>query len=208
MYVNITTRETVDLPTLRRAFPHMSFPADGPDDATLAGLGYAEVAVVEPPTITETQTVAEGPPELADGVWRQTWVVSEIPAEEYAAKVTAAKDAAIQAAKDSCQAVLVSLATRFSDLERQTWERQLAEATAILQDTAPTKAKYPVIGGIIEVTGETFSDFAMAVQANNEAWSAASANIIGQRQKLVAQIKAATTVAGVAAVGTTIILPS
>lgn len=125
-----------------------------------------------------------------------------------AAQVQAAKDVAIQAARDSCQAALVSLATRFSDLERQTWERQLAEATAILQDAEPTKAKYPVIGGIIEVTGETFSDFAMAVQANNEAWSAASAGIIGQRQKLVAQIKAATTVAEVAAVGTTITLPS
>lgn len=101
----------------------------------------------------------------------------------------ALKAAAIETARDNCQAALASLASRFSDLERQTWSAQLAEAEAILQDTSPTAEKYPVIGGIIAVTGETFAAFAMAVQANNEAWSATSANIIGQRQSLVAKIK-------------------
>lgn len=140
---------------------------------------------------------------------RETVYLGKLALEaDAAAALQAAKDAATQAARDSCQTVLASLATRFSDLERQTWERQLAEAAAILQDAAPTKAKYPVIGGIIEVTGESFSDFAMAVQANNEAWSAASANVIGQRQKLVAQIKACETIADVTAVETTITLPS
>jgi len=101
----------------------------------------------------------------------------------------ALKTAAIETARDNCQAALAALASRFSDLERQTWSAQLAEAEAILQDTSPTAEKYPVIGGIIAVTGETFAAFAMAVQANNEAWSATSANIIGQRQSLVAKIK-------------------
>ncbi len=101
----------------------------------------------------------------------------------------ALKAAAIETARDNCQAALASLASRFSDLERQTWSAQLAEAEAILQDTSPTAEKYPMIGGIIAVTGETFAAFAMAVQANNEAWSATSANIIGQRQSLVAKIK-------------------
>lgn len=200
-YINIVSLKESTLPGLRRLFPHMSFPAAGPDAETLARINHAEIVETEPPIITETQTVAEGPAALVEGEWRQTWMVTDLPAEEYAARVQAAKDAAILQARDACQTAMTQYATRFPDLERQTWERQLAEAKAIMAgDAEPTIAKYPTIGGIIAVTGESFADFAAAVVKNDEDWTAVGANLAGQRQKIVAQIKAATTVAEVEAV--------
>lgn len=97
-------------------------------------------------------------------------------------------------AASACDAVLAPLAVRFSSWETRTWDKQLAEATAILAgDIEPTAEKYPTIGGIIAVTGETFHDFAMAVKANNEAWTGIVANVAGQRQAFVAALKAAAT---------------
>ena len=113
----------------------------------------------------------------------------------------------------ACQAALDPLAARFPGHETKTWEKQLAEAKAILAgDTNPTIEKYPTIGGIIAVTGEAWGDFAMAVDANDQRWTAIVANVAGQRQQFVAAIKAAAardgaTVADVLAVDMTINLP-
>lgn len=76
-YINIVSLKKSTLPGLRRLFPHMSFPAAGPDAATLARIGYAKAVETEPPGITETQTVAEGPAALVEGEWRQQgWLCS------------------------------------------------------------------------------------------------------------------------------------
>jgi hypothetical protein len=116
-------------------------------------------------------------------------------------------------AADACQAVLDPLAARFPGHETKTWEKQKAEAEAILAgDTDQTIEKYPTIGGIIAVTGEAWGAFAMAVDANNQRWTAVVANVAGQRQRFVAAIKAVAakdgaTVADVLAVDMTITLP-
>jgi hypothetical protein len=119
-----------------------------------------------------------------------------------------AQAAAISAAAAACDAALAPLAARFGVLERLTWERQLAEAKAVLADPTLTADKYPTIAGIIAVTGETVADFAAAVLKNNEDWTAVSANVVGQRQALVARIKACTEPADVAAIPISITLPS
>lgn len=114
----------------------------------------------------------------------------------------------------ACQAVLDPLAARFPAHETKTWEEQKAEAKAILAgDTDPTIEKYPTIGGIIAVTGEAWGNFAMAVDANNQRWTAIVANVAGQRQRFVAEMKAAAakdgaTVADVLAVPLSIALPT
>ena len=100
--------------------------------------------------------------------------------------------ARILEAAAACDAALAPLASRFSEYETKTWEKQLAEAKAILAgDTNPTIEKYPNIGGIIAVTGESWGDFAMAVDANNQRWTAIVANVAGQRQRFVAAMKKA-----------------
>jgi len=157
----------------------------------------AQAAVIEAATWPDVVSLVDPPAgvPMFGGEWLQP-------------DMDALKTAAIETARDNCQAALAALASRFSDLERQTWSAQLAEAEAILQDTSPTAAKYPVIGGIIAVTGETYAAFAMAVQANNEAWSATSANIIGQRQALVAKIKDCSKPSQLRALDLTIMVPS
>lgn len=119
-----------------------------------------------------------------------------------------AQSARILEAAAACDAVLDPLAARFGRWESATWKDQLAEANAILAgDTNPTIEKYPHIGGIIAETGETWHEFAMAVQANSELWTPLVISAAGQRQRIVAQIKACTTVEEVAAVDVTIRLP-
>lgn len=128
----------------------------------------------------------------------QTWSVS----------VAQAQAARIGEAKAACDAVLATVADRFSDYERQTWNAQLAEAKALLADPTLTAASYPTIAGIIAVTGEGVGDFAAAVLKNDEDWTLASAHVIGQRQAAVARIKACDTVAAVLAVSLDIALPA
>ena len=74
---------------LRRDNPSTSFPRN-PPAALLAEWGVYLVQATEPPAhdpITESAT--EGTPELVEGQWRQTWVITEASAEEIEARQTA-----------------------------------------------------------------------------------------------------------------------
>lgn len=119
-----------------------------------------------------------------------------------------AQAARIAEAKSACDTVLAPLAARFSEYERQTWGAQLSEAKALLADPTLTAASHPTIAGIIAVTGEAAADFAAAVLKNDEDWTLTSANVIGQRQAIVAKIKDCDTVAAVLAVDVSITLPA
>lgn len=137
-------------------------------------------------------------------------VLGPQPSEEQIATVglMLAKELGILAAAAACDAVLDPMAARFGRWESATWKDQLSEANAILAgDANPTIAKYPHIGGIIAETGETWHDFAMAVQANNELWTPLVISAAGQRQRIVARIKACETPEAVAVVNLTIRLP-
>lgn len=136
-------------------------------------------------------------------------VLGPQPSEEQIAAVglELAKERGILAAAAACDAVLAPLASRFSEYETKTWAKQLAEAQAILADPSLPTSSYPTIADIIAVTGEDAAAFAAAVVKNDEDWTAVTAYAIGQRQRIVAQIKAATSVDQVAAVDVTIHLP-
>ena len=131
------------------------------------------------------------------------------PAGPTLAETVAARTTEAAAA---CSAVLTPLRARFAAGEELTWQAQLAEARTILADPSLPASAYPAIAGIIAETGEDVAAFAMAVVANNEAWTAATASAIGQRQRYVATIKAVAaaegaTVADVLAVPLEITLP-
>ncbi len=69
---------------LRRDNPDTSFPRNPPAEL-LAEWGVYPVQATEPPAhdpITESAT--EGTPELVEGQWRQTWVITEATPEEIA----------------------------------------------------------------------------------------------------------------------------
>lgn len=71
---------------LRRDNPDTSFGAE-PGAECLAEFGVAIVAGIDPPLASDAQRVEEGPPELVDGEWRQTWNVTDIPPEEIRAAI-------------------------------------------------------------------------------------------------------------------------
>jgi hypothetical protein len=62
-----------------------SFP-DQLSSATLAAWGVHPVAVVEMPSVSHTQTVQEGLPQLNQGTWEQTWQVTDASPQELEAR--------------------------------------------------------------------------------------------------------------------------
>lgn len=216
MYINITTRETVDLPALRRLFPHMSFPADGPDDATLAAIGHARLTAVEPPAVAERQTVAEGVPELADGVWRQTWVVTDLTAEVVAANLATAKDAACARLDTRAEELRAAVLTPGSGQVMEYYQTH-AEAVnylaAVAAGQTPAEANYPFLlaeqTALAATTGSVrLADVASAVMADVNASKAALAAIKQARRAGKLAVTAATDLAAVATVEAAVVWPT
>lgn len=65
---------------LRSDNSHISFPREIPE-STLAEYGVFPVEVTQYPEVGFDKNVAEGQPELVNGVWKQVWVVSDIGAD-------------------------------------------------------------------------------------------------------------------------------
>ena len=64
---------------LRIDNPRVSIPPGILDESTLTILGAAQVSMANEPTPGEGQRVVEGPPELVNGSWRQTWITEAAP---------------------------------------------------------------------------------------------------------------------------------
>jgi hypothetical protein len=84
MHIRLTNGipEKYTIGQLRRDNPQVSFPTEIPD-ATLAEYSVYPLAATPMPAYDpETQRVSEGLAELVDGVWMQTWVVTDLAPEE------------------------------------------------------------------------------------------------------------------------------
>lgn len=68
---------------LRAEHPHTSFPWDWAG-GVIEGVEYARVRPVDVPQVPHTQNFIEGLPALIDGVWTQTWLVTEATPEQIA----------------------------------------------------------------------------------------------------------------------------
>lgn len=97
MYAKITANNTVEqypylLKNLKADFPNTSFPVEIPVQ-TLADFGVVEVQEASPPQVSHTQFWQEIDPVLKNGVWKQTYVVSDLSAEDLAIAEEAKKNA-------------------------------------------------------------------------------------------------------------------
>lgn len=126
----------------------------------------------------------------------------------------AAKIAKITEAKTSCDAILAPLGAEYGVWERQTWDQQVAEATALMTDPAletPPAAgasdKIPCIRAMASARGMTIPSLAQRILVNRETWSRISGAVIGQRQAVYDRVQAATTLAEVEAIEVKITLP-
>lgn len=67
-----------------------SFPSEIPN-SLLAEFDVFKIEITKFPTVGFDKNVAEGQPELIDGVWKQVWVITDATAEEYLARVLDAR---------------------------------------------------------------------------------------------------------------------
>lgn len=207
-YINAITMMICDLSDLRTAYPHMSFPPAGPDDETLARLGYARIIPTAPPTVTETQRVSEGQPAPGDaGTWRQTWVVEDMSAEEVTARLDAAKAAACARIDAEAEALRNTVLTPGSG-QMAAYQAKGTQATAYLQDGDPTEAEYPDLYNEVGITADTVHEVAMAVLAAAEKWRLFGRAIERARLAGKQAVKAATSVSGIAAAEAAVEWPS
>lgn len=110
------------------------------------------------------------------------------------AELAAAKLAEINAAFEVACSVLRDA---WPPSERETWERQLAEATAYQAAVAAgaTLPDTPVLSGIVAQRGVSIEYLVGRVLANAANWSAFRGSLIGQRQALEDDVEAAVALA-------------
>jgi hypothetical protein len=94
MYIKLNNGVTEKYPytigELRKDNNQTSFPANIPN-SLLAEYDMYPVEATEHPTVGFDKNVAEGQPELVDGVWKQVWTVSDATAEEQLSRVLDAR---------------------------------------------------------------------------------------------------------------------
>jgi hypothetical protein len=120
------------------------------------------------------------------------------------AALAVAKDNGILAATAACDAVLAPYGAEYGAYEMATWDQQYAEALAY---TASPAADVPLLAAMCVARGISIAELAGKIIANRASWVALTGYVIGQRQRIVTQIEAATSVAEVEAVDMTISLP-
>lgn len=85
MWINDQTLVTYDyLYEIRNAYPTMSLPADLTDEFLVTLDIYPVIPVAKPEYNWITQNCVEGNPIKTDGVWYETWIVSDATPEEVA----------------------------------------------------------------------------------------------------------------------------
>lgn len=103
-----------------------------------------------------------------------------------------------------CDAVLAPFGAEYGTWETATFDQQYSEARAYDADPA---ASVPLLSAMCAARGITVAELAGKIIANRAAWVSLTGYVIGQRQRIVGLIEAATSVEDVLAVDMTISLP-
>jgi hypothetical protein len=70
---------------LRKDHHNVAFPKVMTDEI-FAQFGVVRVTPVSPPTVSHTQTWHESTPVLENGIWKQTYIISDVSAEDLATR--------------------------------------------------------------------------------------------------------------------------
>lgn len=122
-----------------------------------------------------------------------SYIIKAIPAPSLE-ETKARKLTEINAA---CDAALASLTASYPSSELLTFDKQEAEARALMADP---EAATPFLTTLAAARGMTVEELAQKVIAKTDAFTAASGYVIGLRQKDEDRLKAAQTVEEVAAI--------
>ena len=169
MYVDIETGRRVSLIDLA-SLNNCSIPPS-PNAEAVERLGIAELVQTEAPSPQHTP----GDNERIDGRWTTTWIAPD---------TAALKAAALASINYECESRLRKLRETYPDSEVISWDKQEAEARA---------GGGPFISALAQVRDITSTDLIERILAKADAYAVISAQIIGQRQVLEAQIIAGDT---------------
>jgi hypothetical protein len=83
MYIKLTNGvpENYSIGQLRRDNPQVSFPKTIPD-SVLADYNVYPLQATTQPSVDYTKNVAEGTPELIEGIWTQVWSITDASQED------------------------------------------------------------------------------------------------------------------------------
>ena len=102
MYAKIESGTVAQYPysvkQLQKDHPNTSFPRQ-PSDALMAEWGVYPVIKTDRPQVDQTKNLAEGMPDLVEGVWVQVWEVTDATADEIAER-TAREAARVRRVRD------------------------------------------------------------------------------------------------------------
>ena len=93
-YINTTTGSyPLSAADVRAAFPNTSFPAEAAEfEAAITEMGYAVVQQAPQPEVTYAKNITEGAPAESNGIYQQTWVISDATVEEITQRIRANTD--------------------------------------------------------------------------------------------------------------------
>ncbi len=112
---------------LKQDNPQTSFPSEISNEL-LAEFGVYAVELTNAPVVGLDKIVTEGQPEQVNGVWKQTWIVSDASYEEHLARVLAARSAEYPPMSDYLDGVV---------------KQDQAQIDKYIADCLAVKVKYP-----------------------------------------------------------------
>ncbi|MHB0775430.1 hypothetical protein [Halomonas sp. WWR20] len=199
MYINKETLETAQskrevVRKIKAQNPGLLI-TNNPPDELLANYKWVPVQYTARPS---GDVVAEGQPELVDGIWHQTWEVREYTAEELAERLEQAKDDAMQRINDGYAAEMQAILKDYPNAETLTWDKQEREARdyqAWIEagEQGAAAPNTPYVSALAEGRSMPKVEIVARIIAKADAWIEASGIATGKRQGAEDRIKSATT---------------
>ena len=154
---------------------------------------WVSVEIVTPEYDVNTQTVTEASPVLIDGVWKQSWVISDkdISSIELENNFNQEKELAFKRINLGYSLAVGSLIASYPILERESWPSQVSEAKLILSGSTE---ETPWINSAALARGVDKTELATKIINKDLAFRSLSGNYSGIRQRLEIQIENITEV--------------
>lgn len=158
---------------VRKAFPHVCFPAE-PDLDFLRSIGVSRVVPMPMPELLAGETATPGAPEPGAEGWVHYWTIQRRVIGEAEVREEGARR-------------LRALVDGYSAEERETWAQQEAEARSFISDNG---ASVPMIAALAAADNRTVGEMAARVVSHAESFKAAAATILARQRGLCALARA------------------
>jgi hypothetical protein len=182
-----------DLAQLKVEFPQVSFAQTvlaGVFPDRLAEWGVYPVEPADRPVDAIITDIEEGPPELADGVWTQQWLVTTAQPAAVSARLASLRAAAVAEVNQGAGAFRQRFITDIPG-QQATYLGKEQEALAWTEGANPDD--FPYLANEAAATGQEIGDVVALILATATTWRALDAKVEGKRRGAAVAIAAAET---------------